>query len=295
MGYLPLSMKSASPSFAFFGTPAVARDTLAALIEGGYLPSVVVTSPDARRGRGMKKQPSETRAYAEDYGMPVLASEVLDNQFLKDLELFGCHYAIVVAYGRILPQPVLDLFPGGLLNVHYSLLPRYRGAAPVERALLAGESETGVSIQKMVLKMDAGDVLAQEHTPIEATETIGELRHRLIKMGADLLIASLPAFLDNGISATPQEELKITFAPKIEKSEGQLSLHDSPEQNWRTYRALIESLGVYFYAHKEGKRIRVKVKKAHREGDAFVIDRIVPEGKSERPFLWLADAGWEPE
>src|SRR5690349_18234144 len=136
--------------FAYFGTPKVASDTLEMLIESGFVPSLVVTSPDAPRGRGLALAPTPTKEAALTRGIPVLAPEKLDENALDAIRSFGCEYAIVVAYGKIFPEELIRIFPLGVLNVHYSLLPKYRGATPLEAALLAGESETGVTVQKMV-------------------------------------------------------------------------------------------------------------------------------------------------
>ena len=281
--------------FAFFGTPYVARDTLAALMDAGFTPKLVITSPDAPKGRGMKLTACDTKAYAVERGLPVLSPDKLDEHFLVALSSYGCRYAVVVAYGKILPQSVIDAFPLGIVNVHYSLLPQYRGASPVEAALLAGDLGTGVTIQRMVRKMDAGDVLAVRAVPIAGSDTIRELRPRLIAEGASLLIETLPALVDGTVTAVPQDESQATFSPKILKEQGRLSLTGDPLGNWRTYRAFLESPGTFFYAAKGDARIRVKIARARYENDAFVIERIVPEGKSELDFSWLAENGWQPE
>lgn len=289
----------ARPPFAFFGTPAVARDTLAALLVAGYRPAVVVTSPDAPRGRGLALTPSQTKELAGAEGLPVLTPAMLDQGFITELASYGCRYAIVVAYGKLLPQAVIDSFPLGILNVHYSLLPRYRGAAPVEAALRAGDSETGVTIQRMVLKMDAGDILAQEHTSIGPQETALELRPRLITLGSDLLIRTLPSFIHDTATFTPQNHHATTFAPKVSKDDRRSILDgDSQERgrtNWLTYRAYAEGPGTHFFASKGTDRIRVKIAEAAYEDGIFRVTRIVPEGKVMQPFSWLAQNGWVPE
>lgn len=284
-----------SAKFAYFGTPYVARDTLALLIETGYVPSVVVTSPDAHRGRGLALTPSETKVLAESHGIPVLTPAKLDSEFLKELVAYDCGYAIVVAYGKLLPQAVIDAFPLGILNIHYSLLPKYRGAAPVESALLHGETETGVTIQRMVLKMDAGDILAQRVIPINDQETTRELRSRLIDLGAELLIETLPEFTSGVAVFTPQEESEATFAPKIAKEEGLISLSSDSEANWRKYRAFKESPGTFFCAARDGKRISVKIAKASMKDKKFTVERVVPESKTEQDLAQFLGRGWEAE
>lgn len=279
--------------FAYFGTPYVARDTLAALVDAGYVPAVVVTSPDAPRGRGMDVTPCETKAWALEHAIPVRTPEKLDDAFIAELSSFGCEYGIAVAYGKIVPQTLLDAFPKGVLNVHYSLLPKYRGASPTEAALWNGDTVTGVTIQQMALALDAGDILAQRELIIEPNDTTITLRPKLITLGSELLIETLPSFIEGTIERVPQDEALATRAPKIRKDQGHLDLSADPLRNWHTYRALRESPGTYFFAEKEGKRIRIKITDAVYENDAFVIKRIVPEGKTEQDFSWLAQTGWQ--
>ncbi|MFA6408547.1 MAG: methionyl-tRNA formyltransferase, partial [Candidatus Paceibacterota bacterium] len=136
--------------FAYFGTPKVASDTLSFLVEHGWTPSLVVTSPDAPRGRGLVLKPCPTKELALAHNIPVLTPEKLDSDTISAIREYGCDYALVVAYGKIFPEELIASFQRGVLNVHYSLLPKYRGATPLETALLNGESTTGVTIQKMV-------------------------------------------------------------------------------------------------------------------------------------------------
>jgi methionyl-tRNA formyltransferase len=278
--------------FAYFGTPYVARDTLATLVEAGYVPEVVITSPDAPKGRGMQLTPCETKAWALEHDIPVLTPTTLDTAFLTELAAYGCDYALVVAYGKIIPQIVLDAFPKGLLNVHYSLLPKYRGASPVESALWNGDTVTGVAIQKMVFALDAGDIIAQEKVEIDEDDTTLSLRPRLIEKGADLLIHTLPDYLAGSLTPIVQDESLVTRAPKIKKEQGLLSLSNDAQYNWNTYRALRESPGTYFMAEKDGTQIRVKIIDAYYENGMFGITRIVPEGKKEQDFSYLAQNGW---
>lgn len=280
--------------FAYFGTPYVARDTLALLVDAGYRPEVVVTSPDAPKGRGQQLTPCETKVWALEHGLPVLTPTKLDEGFLSELSTYSCDYGVTVAYGKIVPQSVLDHFPLGMLNVHYSLLPAYRGASPVEAALRNGDETTGVTIQKMAFKLDAGDILAQKKVGIEPEDTTLTLRPRLIQDGAQLLIQTLPDFLSGSIVLATQYEEKATHTPKIRKEEGGLSLSGDSVQNWRTYRALRESPGTYFYAQKDGQKIRVKITDAKLSNGRFEVLRVIPEGKREQDFAYLAANGWTP-
>lgn len=270
--------------FAYFGTPYVASDTLAYLLEKGFTPAVVVSSPDAKQGRGMQLTPSLTSQLTLEKGLPLLRPEVLDAAFMEELASYGCEYAIVVAFGKIFPLELIESFPKGVLNIHYSLLPKYRGASPVESALLNGEEVTGVSIQRMVRKMDAGPLLASKEVAIQPEETTRELRPRLVQEGAELLVSVLPSFEDGSATETEQDETAATFAKKITKEEGCLDLAGNAEDNWDKYRAFAESPGTYFFENKNGVQVRVKIKTAKYENGFFVPLRVVPEGKKETDY-----------
>jgi len=267
-------------NFAYFGTPEVASDTLAILIARGFVPTVVVTSPDAPQGRGLTLTPSPLKVEALKHNLQVLTPEKLDPDTVAAIAAIGCEYAIVVAYGKIFPETLIASFPKGVLNIHYSLLPKYRGAAPLEAALLAGDSVTGVTIQKMVYELDAGDILVQKETVIEPEETARELRPRLITMGAELLADVLPAFERNEVILTPQDATLASRAPKFHKEAGLLSLEDPAEKNWYTYRAYADTIGTYFFENEK----RVKITKASFQNDCFVIARVIPEGKREMAY-----------
>ncbi|MFA5998168.1 MAG: peptide deformylase [Candidatus Paceibacterota bacterium] len=267
---------SAHP-FIYFGTPQVASDTLEILIERGFLPSLVVTSPDAPKGRGLALASSETKVCALAHGIPVLTPEKLDAEIIATLAALGAEYAIVVAYGKIFPDELIKAFPLGVLNVHYSLLPKYRGATPLEAALRAGETETGVSVQKMVRELDAGDIIAQEAVPIAPGETARELRPRLIKLGATLLADTLPAYLEGSVVSVPQDAALASRSGKLKKEDGLLALDAPAEENWNKYRAYADSIGTYFF--ENGKRM--KITSATFKNGKFLIERVIPEGKRE--------------
>jgi methionyl-tRNA formyltransferase len=267
--------------FLYFGTPYVASDTLAELLQHGYTPRAVVTSPDAPRGRGLELAPSPVKALAIERGIEVLTPERIDADVIATLKEYGAEYAVVVAYGKILPQALIDAFPLGILNIHYSLLPKYRGASPVEAALLHGDAVTGVTIQKMVFKLDAGDVIAQKEVSIGATETAKELKPRLIKEGAELLIQTLPAFEDGSAVPVVQDESQATHCGKMTKEDGLIMLTDDARTNWNKYRAYAEWPTTYFFTERNGKQIRVKITKATFTNGKFYPERVVPEGKKE--------------
>jgi methionyl-tRNA formyltransferase len=266
--------------FAFFGTPAVASETLALLIERGFIPAVVITNPDAPKGRGMQLAPTPTKEIALAHSIPVFTPDTLDTAAIEEIKKYGCEYAIVVAYGKLFPQELIEAFPKGAINVHYSLLPKYRGASPVEAALLNGDTVTGVTIQQMVLAMDAGDILAQQQVAILPTETTKDLRPRLVTIGANLLADILPQFEKGEITPQPQDHALATRCKKIKKEDGELDLQGLALQNWNKYRAYAAWPGTYFF--KDSKRI--KITQASFKNGQFVIERVIPEGKAEMEY-----------
>ncbi len=280
------------PKFAFFGTPGVAYNTLELLAACGTVPALVVTNPPAPKGRGLALVSSEVSSWAYAHSLPTLTPNSFNNEINEKIRSYGCDFAIVVAYGKIFPIELISLFPKGVINVHYSLLPKYRGASPVETALKNGDAFTGVSIQRMVRALDAGDVLISRKVSINPLETVRELRPRLIAVGVDLLSEILPDFVTGKCIGTPQEESEVTFAPKIKKDNGCLSLTGNSTINWNTYRAYIEGPGTFFFATRGEKRIRVKIIAATYTNKIFVPTRVVPEGKSEQSYNELTQAQW---
>ena len=268
-------------NFIFFGTPKVASDTLAMLIENNFIPVCVVTAPDAPRGRGLVLTPSETKTLALAHHIPVLTPSTLDAETIAEIKNKACDYAIVVAYGKIFPSELIEIFSKGVLNVHYSLLPKYRGATPLETALLMDENETGVTIQKMASEIDAGDILAQESTAIASNETARELRPRLITLGARLLVRTLPLYLEGAIAPQAQDASQVSHSHKIKKENGMLSLDAPAQENWNKYRAYADTIGTYFFENEK----RTKITKASFTGGKFVIERVIPEGKREMPYV----------
>ena len=203
----------------FMGTPDIAATCLKKIIADGFDIVGVYTQPDRPKGRGMKMVQSPVKEVALANGIPVFQPENFradeDVQALRDLKPDVC---AVVAYGRILPQRVLDIAPKGFINIHASLLPKYRGSAPYQWAVLDGEKETGVTAMYLIREMDAGDMIDAAKTPIGPDETAGELLDRLAVLGADLLSKTLTRVEDGTVTATAQDESQVCYAPMLDKS-----------------------------------------------------------------------------
>ena len=203
----------------FMGTPDIAATCLKKILADGFEVVGVYTQPDRPKGRGMKMVFSPVKEVALAHDLPVFQPENFRQeetvQQLRDLKPDIC---AVVAYGRILPQKVLDVPTYGCINIHASILPQYRGSAPYQWAVLDGQKETGVSAMYLVREMDAGDVIEISKTPIGENETAGELLDRLAVLGADLLSKTLTRFTQGPVPATPQDPAKVSFAPMLEKT-----------------------------------------------------------------------------
>lgn len=275
--YGKIKMKKNNLNYIFLGTPDVASKTLGILKENGYLPSLIITSPDKPQGRKMIMTPPPVKAWAKENDVPYLQPEKIDQEFIDGLRAFNFEIAIVVAYGKILPEDFIKLSKLGTINIHYSLLPKYRGASPVEAALLNGDEETGISIQQMEYKLDSGLILVEEKVKIDINDTKDTLREKLIKIGGDLLCKILPEILNQKIEGEIQNEENATFCKKIKKEYGEIDPNGNSMENWSKYRAYQGWPGVFFF--KDGKRI--KITKARYENDSFMIERVIPEGKKE--------------
>ncbi|MFA5984434.1 MAG: methionyl-tRNA formyltransferase [Methylococcaceae bacterium] len=223
----------------FAGTPEFAVPTLQMLIESGHEICAVYTQPDRPAGRGRKLTPSPVKCLALSAGLPVVQPENLKHEeALMQLKAFNADLLVVVAYGLILSQAVLDIPRLGCINVHASLLPRWRGAAPIQRAVMAGDAITGVTIMQVVLKLDAGDMLHKEECAIGGDEPAIAVHDRLAQLGAVGLAKVLPAIIDGAVQAEPQDEALVTYAAKLDKAEAELDWSQSAVQLARKVRGL---------------------------------------------------------
>ncbi len=209
-----------TPRLIYAGTPDFAVPPLQALIQHGLAPIAVYTQPDRPSGRGRKTRPSPVKSVALDAGIPVLQPPSLRGaEALAELAALRADLMIVAAYGLILPQAALDAPRLGCVNIHASLLPRWRGAAPIQRAILAGDARTGICIMRMEAGLDTGPVFLSHPVDIAADETGGSLHDRLASVGAEALLAALPAILDGSAEPPPQDDDRATYAKKLDKAE----------------------------------------------------------------------------
>jgi len=262
----------------FAGTPEFAARCLEALLKSRHRVIGVITQPDRPAGRGFALAPSPVKKLASARGIQMTQPESLrDAQAQAKLKHFRADVIVVAAYGLILPRPVLQLPRDGAINIHASLLPRWRGATPIERALLAGDRHTGVSIMQMDDGLDTGPVLMQEEIPILEDDTMGTLRDRLAELGAKLIVQALDALQAGVIKATPQSAEGVTYAAKLEKREARVDWREGALTVNRQVRALNPSPG----ADARVRRVELKIWRcatATGRGNAGEILSIGPDG-----------------
>jgi methionyl-tRNA formyltransferase len=244
---------------AFLGTPDFAVPSLAELIAAGHEVAAVYSQPPAPRGRGQALRPSPVQAFAETYGLPVRTPPSMRD--LSEIEAFAAldlDAAVVVAFGQILPAAVLEAPRLGAFNVHASLLPRWRGAAPIQRAIMAGDAVTGVQVMRMTEGLDEGPILLSETVRIDALETAGSLHDRLAPIGAHLLPRALAALERGGMRETPQAEEGVTYARKIRPGETRIDWTKSASLIDRRIRGLSPAPGAWFEGCSDDRPVRIK-------------------------------------
>lgn len=240
----------------FMGTPAFAVPTLRKLLSSQHVVCRIFTQPDRPSGRGQKITASPIKRLALESQLPIHQPQELKSVEWKDLlEAIAADALVVVAYGKILPAWLFNLPCFGAINLHASLLPRYRGAAPIPWAIVYGETRTGVTTMRIDQGMDTGDLLLQQKVEIQSEETASELHDRLAMLGADLLIRTLDLLEKDQITATPQNSDLATYAPILKKSDGELNWEQSSREIYNRIRALNPWPGTYTYCRASMLRI----------------------------------------
>jgi methionyl-tRNA formyltransferase len=247
----------------FMGTPAFAVPTLTELVGGGHEVAAVYTRAAKPAGRGLAPQPSPIERTAQRFGLPVLTPTSLRGAAVQaEFAAHGADVAVIVAYGLILPQPILDAVPLGCFNVHASLLPRWRGAAPINRAVMAGDAVSGITIMKMDAGLDTGDMATAERIPIGPETTAGELHDALAPLGADLMLRALSAIERGTLQLTPQPATGVTYAEKIDKKETRIDWSRPAAEVHNHIRGLSPFPGAWF----ELAGVRIKLLRSIRAG-----------------------------
>ena len=285
----------------FMGTPDFAVPTLLELVAHGHEIAAVYTRTPKPAGRGMKLQPTPIEQEARRLGISVLTPTTLKTP--EALEAFRAHEAeaaVVVAYGMILPQAILDAPPLGCFNLHGSLLPRWRGAAPINRAIMAGDAESGVMVMKMDVGLDTGDVAMAERLPITDTMTAADLHDALAPLGADLMVRAMGALERGRLQLTKQSDQAVTYAAKIEKAEAKIDWSRSARDVLRHIHGLSPFPGAWCEASLDGEAARIKIlscepaKGSGAPGDVLDDRLTIACGDGAIRILELQRAGGKP-
>ncbi len=243
------------PAIVFAGTPDFALASLKALVDGGHRPVAVYTQPDRPAGRGKKLTQSPVKQYASALDIPVYQPQTLrDEEAASELEALRPDLLVVAAYGLLLPQRILDIPARGCVNVHASILPRWRGAAPIQAAILAGDRETGISLMQMEAGLDTGPVYVSEAIRIQPDETAGELHDRLAELGGDLLVRHIDAIAADTLAADEQDDASATYAGKVKTADAELDWRESAAALERKVRAFNPVPGSFFTV--DGQRVK---------------------------------------
>jgi len=276
--------------FVFFGTPQFSTCVLDALEAHGLLPALVVTVPDKPQGRGLEMSPSPVKKWALERGIDVLEPITLKNADIQtELHNTDWDVFIVAAYAKLLSQAVLDIPHRGCLNVHPSLLPKFRGPSPIISAILADERETGVTIMQTTAAMDAGPIVAQARVAIEPGDwpppaTI--LTNLLFTEGGNLLAETLPLWTAGKIDPVPQNDMEATVTKKFSTEDALVDLSPAANQyeQFLKIRAFDRNPRAHFYVEKGGKKVRVIVTQARWQNNQLHIEKVIPEGKKETDY-----------
>ncbi len=269
-------MATNKPSILFMGTPAFAVPALALLLERHYPLLGVLTQPDKPQGRGRSPQPSPVKVFALAQHLPLLQPErVRDPAFLRTFRDLAPDLVVLAAYGQLLPGEIIDQPALGCLNIHPSLLPKYRGAAPINWALINGETTSGVTIMEMSEELDAGAIVLQEETPIGPEETCDELHDRLALQGAQLLVRAIEMIASGTAKPLPQDHRAATYAPRLKKEDGLIRWDQDCQTIVNLIRGLSSVPGAYTYL--ESKKLKILRARAEptlpREAPGTVVDR----------------------
>jgi methionyl-tRNA formyltransferase len=272
----------------FLGTAELSCASLQALVgDPQFQIAAVVTQPDRPKGRALKPQPSPVKSLALRLGLPVLQPErVRDGKFIGELRELKPNLIVVAAYGQILPPAILDLPRHGCLNVHTSLLPKYRGAAPIQWAIANGDTETGVTIMKMDVGLDTGSIVSQRTTSIHAEDTSAVLHDRLAQLGAELLAQTIPDYVTGKIQPVPQPAAGVSYAAKIKKEDGHIDWNRPAREIWNRLRAFTPWPGAFTFLPGQPKPQLLKIWKAE-----VVEESDGRDGSPSRPLGGETTAG----
>ena len=287
--------KTDFPNFVFFGTDEFAVAVLDALAKSEVFPSLIITAPDRPQGKYLRLLPPPVKLWAEKNKILCLQPENLKSILRSDLkEVSRSDLGLIVSYGKIIPPTIFNLPKHGMLNVHPSLLPKYRGATPIQSAILNGDEKTGVTFILLDAELDHGPIIKAKSCNLQAQNFI-EARDSLAQLGAEMFLETAPLWIAGQIKAAPQDHSQATYTKKIKKEDGEFNLSqggtlgDKGVALYRKFLAYQPWPGIYFFTERNQKKVRVIITAAHLQCQGlslplfhqFVIDRVKPEGKKD--------------
>ncbi len=270
-------LKNNDIKIGFWGGPEYSVITLEKLHSAGFNISFIVTSVDKPKGRNLVLTPPPAKVWGLEHGITVLQPASIKDGSFNPPE---CDVYIVMAYGKIIPENILNIPKAGSLNIHPSLLPKFRGSCPIESAILADDRDVGVTIMKMDGEMDHGPVVTQERVDIPWPPKAEELGKKLVEVGSELLVKILPDWIEGKIAVKEQDHTLATYTKKIQKEDGLIDLNGDPYQNYLKIQAYHGWPSAYFFVNEK----RVKITEASFVAGELVIEKVIPEGKSEMRY-----------
>jgi len=277
-------MKQEHIKIAFWGSSRFSLVVLREMKKLAIFPSVLVTTPDKPQGRKMILTPTPVKIWAEENSIECLTpAKLREEKFFKKISEYNLF--IVASYGKIIPKEILGIPAHNTLNIHPSLLPKYRGSSPLQAQILNGDKEVGVSIMQIDEKVDHGPIVRQKEISLENYLGFTELEEKLAKEGVDLLVETLPLWIKGKIKSVPQNHNEATFTKKIEKSDGLVDIQNgNPLKNYLKILAFENWPVAFFEIEKKDKKIKVLIRKVNFDGEKLNILRVVPEGKKEMDY-----------
>lgn len=266
--------------YIYFGTPEISANVLSELVSNYSKPIAIITAVDKKSGRGMKITPSPVKEFATANDILIIQPEKLKDvkEIIQDLKP---DIGVLFAYGKIVPQWLIDVFPYGIINVHPSLLPLYRGPSPIEAPVLNGDTKTGITIMQLDSGVDTGEIIIQEEILLSNQDTSEDIKAFVIAEAPKMLIHTLNSVKQGNIVKHAQNNNFATHTRKWEKSDGQITDTDTDIEKWNKYRAFNYSFGVYFLKNEDGTLKRYKITLAELKDDKFNILKVIPENGRE--------------
>ena len=274
-------MTNKNLNFAFFGTSELSVTVLDILIKNGYVPDLVITVPDKPQGRKMIMTPPPVKVFAQSHDLKIAQP---DSLLTYNLQPTTYNLFVVASYGKIIPKSILDIPKFGALNVHPSLLPKFRGPSPIQSFILSGEKKTGVTIILMDEQVDHGPILAKQELEFSKINA-KELEEKLAELGGEILVDVIPKWINSEIKPQEQDHNQATFTKKINKEDGFVDLEkDNPELIYRKFLAFQPWPGIYYFAQKNNQKIRVIITDMELKDGLLLIKKVKPESKNEMEY-----------